>query len=51
MHMLGSSHPLYAHVESITPDHHVVSQNDESSQWCILRMNTYLEFLVRGIIL
>lgn len=22
-------HPLYTHVESITPDHHVVLQNDE----------------------
>ena len=54
LHMLGSSsltqvfwmcktvlHPLYVNVELITPDHHVVSQQDELSQWCILRENTY----------
>ena len=54
LHMLGSSsltrvfcvcktglHPLYVDVESITPNHHVVSQHDELSQWCILRENTY----------
>src|SRR6266496_4962933 len=53
LYMLGSSsltqvfhvcktvlHPLYVNVESITPDHHVVSRNDELSQWCILRENT-----------
>ena len=45
LHMLGSSSltrvfrvcktfldPLYVNVESITPDHHVVLQNDELSQ-------------------
>ena len=54
LHMLGSSslirvfylcktglHPLYVNVELITPDHHVVSQHEELSQWCILRENTY----------
>ena len=54
LHMLGSSsltrvfcvcktslHPLYANVELITPNHHVVSQHEELSQWCILRENTY----------
>ena len=54
LYMLGSSsltrvfcmrkaflHPLYVNVESITPDHHVVSQHDELSQRCILRENTY----------
>ena len=35
-------HPLYAHVESITPDHHVMLRNDESLQRRILRMNTLL---------
>ena len=25
-----------------TPDHHVVSQHEELSQWCILRENTFL---------
>src|SRR6266496_2837611 len=34
-------HPLYVNVEYITPDHHVVSRNDELSQWCILGENTY----------
>ena len=30
-HMCKSGlHPLYAHVESITPDHHEMLQNDES---------------------
>ena len=33
-------HPLYMNVESITPDHHVVSRHDELSQRCILRENT-----------
>ena len=33
-------HPLYVNVELITPDHHVVSQHEELSQWCILRENT-----------
>ena len=37
-------HPLYVNVESITPDHHEVLRNDELSQRCILRENTfYLE--------
>jgi len=37
-------HPLYVNVESITPDHHGVSQNDELSQRCTLGENTiYLE--------
>ena len=62
VHMLGSSsltrvfcvcktglHPLYANVELITPDHHVVSQHDELSQRCILRENTYtLKFSERS---
>lgn len=31
IHMRKSGlHPLYAHVESITPDHHVMLRNDES---------------------
>ena len=34
-------HPLYVNVEPITPNHHVVSQHEELSQWCILRENTY----------
>src|SRR3954471_14041788 len=34
-------HPLYLNVEPITPDHHVVSQHEELSQWCILRENTF----------
>ena len=29
---------------SITPDHHVVLQNDELSQWCTVRGNTFLKF-------
>src|SRR5215216_6250625 len=54
LYMLGSSsltqvfhvcktilHPLYVNVESITPDHHVVSRHDELSQLCILGENTY----------
>ena len=54
LHMLGSSsltrvfcvcetglHPLYVNVEPITPDHHMVSQHEELSQWCKLRENTY----------
>ena len=54
MYMLGSSsitrvfrmcktglHPLYLNVELITPDHHVVFQHEELSQWCILEENTY----------
>ena len=53
LYMLGSSsltrvfrvyktilHPLYVNVESITPDHHVVSRNDELSQRCIVGENT-----------
>lgn len=34
-------HPLYVNVESITPDHHEVLRNDELSQRCILRENTF----------
>ena len=54
LYMLGSSsltkvfrmcktvlHPLYVNVESITPDHHMVSRHDELLQWCILKENTY----------
>ena len=37
-------HPLYVNVESITPDHHVVSHHDELSQWCTLRDNTILSW-------
>ena len=37
-------HPLYANVESITPDHHVVLRNDELSQWCTLGENTILSW-------
>ena len=37
-------HPLYVNVESITPDHHVVLQNDELSQWCTLREITILSW-------
>src|SRR3990170_5997039 len=62
LYMLGSSsltqvfcmcktvlHPLYVNVESITPDHHMVSQHDELSQRCIHTENTYtLKFLVKG---
>ena len=41
-----ADNPLYVNVEIITPDHHVVSQHEELSQWCILRENTYtLKFL------
>jgi len=35
-------HPLYVNVESITPDHHGVSRNDELSQRCTLGENTIL---------
>ena len=31
-------------LESITPDHHVVLQNNEPSQRCIVRGNTFLKF-------
>src|SRR6266511_1442499 len=64
LHMLGSSsltrvfyvcktglHPLYVNVEFITPDHHVVLQNDEIWQRCILRENTFILKLSEGIIL
>ena len=40
-HVQTILHPLYVNVESITPDHHMVSQHDELSQRCILRENTY----------
>ena len=40
---------LYVNVESITPNHHMVSPHDKLSQRCILRENTYtLKFLVKG---
>ena len=61
LYMLGSSsltrvfrmcktvlHPLYVNVESITPDHHVVSQHDELSQQWILRENTYTLKFTKG---
>ena len=62
LYMLGSSsltrvsrmcktvlHPLYVNVEPIKPDHHMVSQHEELSQWCILRENTYtLKFSERS---
>ena len=62
LYMLGSSsltwvfcvcktglHPLYVNVELIIPDHHVMSQPEELSQWCILRENTYtLKFSERS---
>ena len=57
LYMLGSSsltrvfcmcktglHPLYANVESITPDHHVVLRNDEPSQRRTLGGNTILSW-------
>src|SRR5918994_900623 len=31
-------------LESITPDHHVVLRNNELSQWCAVRGNTFLKF-------
>ena len=34
-------------LESITPDHHVVLRNNEPSQRCTVRGNTFLEILVR----
>src|SRR6266496_1441002 len=60
LYMLGSSSQLKCFacvnmsytrcmrtLESITPDHHVVLQNNEPSQRCTLRGNTFLEILVR----
>ena len=44
-------HPLYVNVELITLDHHVVSQHEELSQWCILGENTYTLKFSEGIIL
>ena len=54
LYMLGSSsltrvfrmcktvlHLLYVNIELITPDDHVVTRQDELSQRCILRENTY----------
>jgi hypothetical protein len=35
-------------LESITPDHHVVLQNNEPSQRCTLRGNTFLEIFSEG---
>ena len=40
-------HPSYVNVESITPDHHVVLQNDELSRRCILRENMNMILFVR----
>ena len=37
-------HPLYVNVESITPDHHGVSRNEELSQRCTLGENTILSW-------
>ena len=34
-------------LESITPDHHVVLRNNELSQRCTVRGNTFLKFLMR----
>ena len=34
-------------LEPITPDHHVVLWNNDPSQWCTVRGNTFLEILVR----
>src|SRR3954462_12398144 len=34
-------------LESIRPDHHVVLRNNDHSQQCTLRGNTFLEILVR----
>ena len=35
-------------LESITPDHHVVLRNNEPSQRCTLRGNTFLEIFSEG---
>src|SRR3989337_4306205 len=35
-------------LESITPDHHVVFRNNEPSQRCTLRGNTFLEIFSEG---
>ena len=61
LYMLGSSsltwvfcmcktvlHPLYVNIESIKPDHHMVSRNEELSQRCILRENTYTMKFSKG---
>ena len=61
LHMLGSLgltrvfctcksglHPLYVNVELITPDHHVVLRNNEPSQRCTVRGNTFLKFSERS---
>ena len=61
LHMLGLSsltrvfcvcktglHPLYVNVELITPNHHVVLRNNEPSQWCTVRGNTFLKFYERS---
>ena len=34
-------------LESITPDHHVVLRNNEPSQRCTVRVNTFLEIIIR----
>ena len=34
-------------LESITPDHHVVLRNNEPSQRCTVRGNTFLEIIIR----
>ena len=42
-------HPLCVNVESITPDHHVVSQHDELSHTVHTQgEHLYLEILVKG---
>jgi hypothetical protein len=42
-------HPLYVKVEFITPDHHVMLQNDDLSQWRIRGENIfYLEIKCEG---
>ena len=51
LHVQTLLHPLYVNVESITPNHHVVSRNDELWQQCILGENTYILKFSEGIIL
>ena len=40
-HVQNCLAPVVCERRLITPDHHVVSQHDELSQWCILREITY----------
>ena len=51
LHVKTILHPLYVNVEPITPNHHVVSQHDELSHWCILRESTYTLKFSKGVIL